>query len=111
MSEIIKDDEFIEDFEDDFDKDDTIQVEKEKSKFEKALDWARDHKGLAIASVIGAPIALLWIGAKAFSKTETVTVEKLPDPTIMDRYDRIQVEEHSYTDYKYVLKPEYRNKE
>ena len=110
MSENIED-VYIENYEDDYEKDDTIQVSKEKSKFEKALDWAKDHKKAVIASVIGAPIALLWIGAKAFSKTETVTVEKLPDPTIMDRYDRVPVEEHSYTDYKYVLKPEYRNED
>lgn len=87
----------------------TTQEETEKSKYEKALDWAKDHKATVIAGGVGALIASVFVGAKAFSKTNTVEVEKAPDPTIMDKYDRIPVEEHSYTDYKYVLKPEYQD--
>jgi len=83
----------------------TTQEETEKSKYEKALDWAKDHKVGVIAGGVGAVIVSVFVGAKAFSKT--TEVEKAPDPTIMDRYDKIPVEEHSYTDYKYVLKPEY----
>lgn len=83
-------------------------IDEDKSWYDKAIDWARDHKVGAIAGVIGGAVVSTWIGAKAFSKKTVVEVEKLPDPTIMDKYDRIPVEEHTYTDYKYVLKPEYR---
>jgi len=79
----------------------------DKSWYEKTLDWARDHKVASIAGVIGGAVISTWIGAKAFSKKTVVEVEKLPDPTIMDKYDKIPVEEHTYIDYKYVLKPEY----
>ena len=82
----------------------------EKSVFDKAIDWAKDHKVAAIAGAVGTVLGSVFIGAKAFSKTNTVEVEKLPDPTIMDKYDRIPVEEHSYTEYKYVLKDEYNDK-
>lgn len=81
--------------------------ETEKRTVDKILDWAKDHKKeLIVGSVAGAIGTIL--GAKALSKTEIKEVEKLPDPTIMDKYDRVPVEEHSYIDYKYVLKPEYR---
>ena len=75
----------------------------------KIAQWIGEHKVICIVSLIGLPILLVWLGAKIFSKTNTVTVEKLPDPTIMDKYDRIPVTEHSYIDYEYVLKPEYKN--
>ena len=87
---------------------DTQDTVEDKSWYDKAIDWARDHKVRAIAGVIGGAVVSTWIGAKAFSKKTVVEVEKLPDPTIMDKYDRVPVEEHTYTDYKYVLKPEYR---
>lgn len=85
------------------------ETTEKSSKYEKALDWAKDHKVTVIAGGVGALIGSVFVGAKAFSKTNTVEVEKAPDPTIMDKYDRIPVEEHSYTDYKYVLKPEYQD--
>lgn len=87
---------------------DTQNTVEDKSWYDKAIDWARDHKVGAIAGVIGGAVVSTWIGAKAFSKKTVVEVEKLPDPTIMDKYDRVPVEEHTYTDYKYILKPEYR---
>lgn len=93
------------DLDDDFDLE--AEPEKEKSKFEKALDWVKDHKVASIAGAAGTVLASLFVGGKLFSKTKTVEVA--PDPTIMDMYDRIPVEEHSYTDYKYVLKDEYRD--
>ena len=102
----------IDDILDDFEEDDLLEEtepEKEKSKFEKAIDWIKDHKAASIAGAAGTVLASLFVGGKLFSKTKTVEVEKLPDPTIMDMYDRIPVEEHSYTDYKYVLKDEYRD--
>lgn len=88
---------------------DTQETVEDKSWYEKTLDWAKDHKVASIAGVIGGAVISTWIGAKIFSKKTVVEVEKLPDPTIMDKYDLIPVEEHTYTDYKYVLKPEYRD--
>lgn len=79
----------------------------EKKPIDKVLDWVKGHKKeLIIGSVAGTIGTIL--GAKALSKTEIKEVEVAPDPTIMDKYDRIPVEEHSYVDYKYVLKKEYR---
>ena len=80
----------------------------ELSTWDKVVNWIGEHKTLCIVSVIGLPIVLVWIGAKAFSKTNTVEVEKLPDPTIMDRYDRIPKSSTENIEYKYVLKPEFR---
>lgn len=108
-NEYYDDDDVVDCEVDDFDLE--TEPEKEKSKFEKALDWAREHKIASIAGAVGTVVASVFVGGKLFSKTKTVEVEKLPDPTIMDKYDRIPVEEHSYTDYKYVLKPEYRDEE
>lgn len=107
MSDEYDDD--VVDFDDDLETE--TEPEKEKSKFEKALDWAKNHKIASIAGAVGTVVASIFVGGKLFSKTKTVEVEKLPDPTIMDKYDRIPVEEHSYTDYKYVLKPEYRDED
>ena len=88
---------------------DEVEETTEKTAYEKVIDWAKDHKTATVIGAIGAVAASVFVGGKIFSKTNTVEVEKLPDPTIMDKYDRIPVEEHSYTDYKYVLKPEYRD--
>ena len=93
----------IEDYEDHDEKE-----VKEKTAYDKALAWAGDHKAATIAGAVLATVGAALIGGKIFSKTETKTVVKEPDPTIMDKYDRIPVEEHSFVDYKYVLKPEYR---
>ena len=90
------------------------ELEVEDTKQEKkdwwvsVIDWAANHKLICCLSVIGIPIILIWFGAKLFSTTETVEVEKLPDPTILDKYDRIPVAEHSMTEYAYVLKDEYK---
>ena len=92
---------FVDDFEDD---DEVV----EESKLTKVLNWAKKNKkGLIIGGVAGLVGTLL--GGKLFSKTETKEVIKEPDPTIMDKYDRIPVEEHSFIDYQYVLKDEYKN--
>ena len=96
-------DEYLEDFEDEKD-----EVEdKEQSTTDKALDWVKAHKKELAVGTAASLISLL-IGKKLFSKTEIKEVEKLPDPTIMDMYDRIPVEENSYVNYKYVLKDEYK---
>ena len=96
-------DEYLEDFEDEKD-----EVEdKEQSTTDKVLDWVKDHKKELAVGTAASLISLL-IGKKLFSKTEIKEVEKLPDPTIMDMYDRIPVEENSYINYKYVLKDEYK---
>lgn len=79
----------------------------EKRTIDKVLDWAKDHKKELIVGSVATAIGTI-LGAKCLSKTEIKEVEKLPDPTIMDKYDRVPVEEHAYIDYKYVLKPEYR---
>ena len=94
---------------DDIDKIETSEQTVEKSTYEKIIDWASEHKVAAIAGAAGAVIGSVFLGGKLFSKTNTVEVEKLPDPTIMDKYDRVPVEEHSYIDYKYVLKDEYKD--
>jgi len=97
-----EDEQFIDDFEDD---DEEVV---EESKLTKILNWAKDHKkGLIIGGAAGLIGTLL--GGKLFSKTEIKEVIKEPDLTIMDKYDRIPVEEHSFIDYKYVLKDEYKD--
>lgn len=96
----------IEDYEDNDPK-----AEKKETAYDKAVAWAGDHKAATIAGVVLATVGAALIGGKIFSKTETKTVVKEQDPTIMDKYDRIPVEEHSFIDYKYVLKPEYRDEE
>ena len=93
----------IEDYEDHDEK-----VEKKETAYDKALAWAGDHKAATIAGAVLATVGAALIGGKIFSKTETKTVVKEQEPTIMDKYDRVPVEEHSFIDYKYVLKPEYR---
>ena len=91
--------------------DDIIEVTKsEETKFDKVVNWVKNHKAASIAAGVGAFFTSMFIGAKAFSKTKTVEVEKLPDPTIMDKYDRIPVDETTYVNYKYVLKDEYNDK-
>ena len=98
----------------DVDLDDLDETEDEKKAeaqdwWEGVVDWIANHKLICCLSVIGIPILLIWFGAKLFSTTDTVEVEKLPDPTIMDKFDRIPVKETSFTEYEYVLKPEYRD--
>lgn len=96
-----EDESFVDDFEDD---DEVV----EENKLTKILNWAKSHKkGLIIGGVAGLVGTLL--GGKLFSKTEIKEVIKEPDPTIMDKYDRIPVEEHSFIDYKYVLKDEHKD--
>ena len=85
---------------------DTQETEKEKDNFDKVSDWVKNHKLAAVAGAAGTLIASVFVGAKAFSKTKVV--EKKPDP-IMEHYDKVPIEEHAYTDYKYVLKPEYQD--
>lgn len=97
--------------EDDIEMDKTIEVTPSTDTWSRITNWIGNHKIACVCSVIGAPILLVWLGAKIFSKTitETVEVEKVPDPTIMDKYDRVPIAEHTYTEYNYVLKDEYRN--
>ena len=73
---------------------------------DKFLNWLKNHKK-EVAIGAGATTVGIILG-KIFKKPEIKEVEVLPDPTIMDKYDRVPVEEHCYTDFKYVLKPEYR---
>ena len=93
------------------DLDETEETKKVEAQnwWESVVDWIANHKLICCLSVIGIPILLIWFGAKLFSTTDTVEVEKLPDPTIMDKFDRIPVKETSFTEYEYVLKPEYRD--
>ena len=93
------------------DLDETEETKKTEAQdwWESVVDWIANHKLICCLSVIGIPILLIWFGAKLFSTTDTVEVEKLPDPTIMDKFDRIPVKETSFTEYEYVLKPEYRD--
>lgn len=93
----------IEDYEDHDEK-----AEKKETAYDKAIAWAGNHKAATIAGAVLTTVGAALIGGKIFHKTETRTVIKEPDPTTMDKYDRIPVEEHSFIDYKYVLKPEYR---
>lgn len=102
-------DEFNDDVVDD--DDDVIEVSRpEEDKFDKVVNWVKENKVKAALAGVGAFLGSMFLGAKAFSKTKTVEVEKLPDPTIMDKYDRIPVDETTYTNYKYVLKDEYNDK-
>ena len=84
-------------------------AKEEKSTYDKIVDWARDNKGLAIAGAVGTVVISALVGGKIFSKTNVVEKQIMPDPTIMDKYDRVPVKESSYIDYQYVLKPEYRD--
>lgn len=94
---------------DDLDETESEKKEEAQDWWESVVDWIANHKLICCLSVIGIPIILIWFGAKLFSSTETVEIEKLPDPTIMDKFDKIPVSEISHTTYEYVLKDEYRN--
>ena len=85
--------------------DDLNETEDEKKAeaadwWESVVDWIANHKLICCLSVIGIPILLIWFGAKLFSTTDTDEVEKLPDPTIMDKFDRIPAKETSFTEYE-----------
>jgi len=75
---------------------------KEDNLWDKIVEWIAGHKVLFIVTVIGLPVLLFVLGAKLFSKT--VEVEKLPDPTVMDRFDCVPQDMTTYTTYKFVPK-------
>ena len=81
-------------------------VTESKSPVDKVLDWIKNHKK-EVAIGAGATTVGIILG-KVFTKPEIKEVEVLPDPTLMDKYDRIPIEEHTYIDYKYILKDEYK---
>ena len=104
---VVEDDDL--DDEVDINLDDEDEVIEDEKPWKKFLDWIKNHKK-EVAIGAGATTLGLVLG-NVLKKPEIKEVEKLPDPTIMDKYDRIPVEEHTYTDYKYVLKPEYQDEE
>ena len=87
---------------DDFDEFDDEPIK--LSWYEKAINWAAGHKTAVCASVIGLPILLICLGAKMFSKTETVEVA--PDPSVLERYNLCPKETIATTTYEWILKEE-----
>lgn len=81
------------------------ETEQEKSWYEKALDWAKDHKALVIVGAVFLPITLIFLGAKMFSKTKTIEIAATPDPTIWDQYQAVPTSKEEYIKYDYIPVP------
>lgn len=74
--------------------------EHELSLWERILRFVAEHKVLSIVTVIGLPILMFVIGAKCCSKT----VQKLPDPGIMDKFDLVPKDGMIMANFEFVPK-------
>lgn len=86
-------------FEEEIDDLDEIPVH-ELSLWQRILQFVAEHKILSIVTVIGLPVLMFIIGAKCCSKT----VEKLPDPTLMDKFDLVPKDCMIITNCEFVPK-------